>query len=102
MTNQDEILEQDSSKGLSFSEIIAWWRSNWRFVSVSTAVCLLLAAVYILYVPSKYTRTSSFTLKYFADGRPMMPDIVELSNLTDMYFSNTLDNEMAFSIRKRC
>ena len=96
MTNQDEILEQDSSKGLSFSEIIAWWRSNWRFVSVSTVVCLILAAAYILYTPSKYTRTSSFTLKYFANGRPMMPDIVELSNLTGMYFSNTLDNEMAF------
>lgn len=96
MDNQEEIIEQDDSKGLSLSEIIAWWRSNWRFVSVSTVVCLLLAAVYILYAPSKYTRTSSFTLKYFADGRPMMPDIVELSNLTDMYFSNTLDNEMAF------
>lgn len=96
MTNQDEILEQDSSKGLSFSEIIAWWRSNWRFVSVSTVVCLILAVAYILYTPSKYTRTSSFTLKYFANGRPMMPDIVELSNLTGMYFSNTLDNEMAF------
>lgn len=91
-SNQPVQMQEDNS-ALNIKDLLFLYLSKWKWFVLSLAVCLCVAALYLLRTPAVYTRTANIIIEDNSKGGSVSSDL----NFADMglFQSNTnVNNEM--------
>lgn len=92
--NQTVKRQQTNQNQVRLSDVLFLTLGRWPWLLLSVAVCVGVAAAYLLRTPSLYTRSAEILIKSDSNGKSSTSDLSTFSDMGLIQMNNNIDDEV--------
>ena len=93
MDDNRDLTTRESESEISLQDIVAVIKNNWMWFAISIVICIIIAAVYLMWAPFVYSRTATVLIKDDAKGGAAS-EIAAFGDLDMFNVKRNVDNEL--------
>ncbi|MDR2495562.1 MAG: polysaccharide biosynthesis tyrosine autokinase [Tannerellaceae bacterium] len=93
MDDNRDLIAREAESEISLQDLFAVVKNNWMWFAISIIVCIIFAAVYLMWAPYVYSRTATVLIKDDGKGGAMS-EAAAFGDIDMFNIKRSVDNEM--------